>query len=190
MKRICLLISIALLSASISFAQKNAKKELAFEKESHDYGALEYEGDGTHSFKFKNTSNKPLVITNVKSSCNCTVPTWPKEPIQPGKSGSISVKYNTKIAGTFNKTIQVFSSAKNSPVRLIVKGKVKPHPQRAKVATDKPSNISNPKSLDKAITDKKTVQSLGSDGRSLSSDRQARKDAYLKKQKDLKKKKK
>jgi len=64
------------------------------------------------------------VLTNVQASCGCTVPQWSKEPVQAGKMGVIKVKYNTRIPGTFLKTITVSSTAKNSMVVLSIKGKV------------------------------------------------------------------
>lgn len=131
MKRISILLSIILIAGMTSFAQKkgkNSKKEMEFAKSTHDYGTMSNGANGTYQFNYTNTSKKPLLITDVKSSCGCTTPSFSKEPIQPGKSGTITVKYNTNLPGPFNKTIQVFSSAKNSPVRLTIKGKVLPKP--------------------------------------------------------------
>jgi len=130
-KRISIVISILMVTGSMSFGQKKESKnkdEMAFETESHNYGSIEYQADGSYSFKFTNHGRKPLVITNVKSSCGCTVPSWPKEPVQPGATAKIDVKYNTMIPGTFNKTVQVFSTANNSPVRLTIMGKVNVRP--------------------------------------------------------------
>jgi len=104
---------------------KNKVVEMHFDEVSHEFGTMEYASDGSCVFKFKNNSKKPIAITNVKSSCGCTSPSWSKEPIQPGQSGTIDVVYNTNIPGAFNKTIQVFSTAKNSPVRISVRGTVK-----------------------------------------------------------------
>ncbi len=137
MKRISIVVGLMVLVSVVGNAQNRSKRnqanaEMKFVSESHDYGSMEYNGDGSHTFKFTNNSSKPLVVTNVKSSCGCTTPTWPQEPIQPGQSGSINVVYNTKLTGAFNKTIQVFSSAKNSPIRLTVRGRVAPHPQQTK----------------------------------------------------------
>ena len=109
----------------MAVGQKKAKiLEMHFEKAEHQFGTMEYAADGSCVFKFKNNGKKPIAITNVKSSCSCTSPSWTKEPIQPGGYGTVDVKYNTNIPGSFNKTIQVFSTAKNSPVRLSVKGVV------------------------------------------------------------------
>ncbi len=105
--------------------EKNkALPEITFEKTIHDYGKLPYRGNGECEFVFKNTGKEPLVLTNVKSSCGCTVPTWPREPIGKKKSASIKVKYDTKRQGNFTKTITVFSNASNSPVRLTIRGNV------------------------------------------------------------------
>ena len=101
-----------------------------------------YGADGTYNFKFTNNADKPIVITNVKSSCGCTIPSWPKEPVQPGKTGSIAVKYNTKLSGSFNKTVQVFSTASNSPVKLSIRGKVNARPSDIK-SGQKNNNLLN-----------------------------------------------
>lgn len=109
------------------FAQDNQTKtndSIVFEKLVHDYGTIKRGGDGNCVFTFTNKGQKPLVLSNVRASCGCTVPQWPKEPILPGKKGEIKVKYNTKRPGSFNKSITVRSNAANSVVRLRIKGKV------------------------------------------------------------------
>ena len=95
-----------------------------FEEYMHDYGLIERDGDGTWSFVFKNTGEKSFVINRVRSTCGCTVPEWPREPIEPGASGEITVIYDTKKTGTFLKSVIVYSTAANSPVKLQIKGKV------------------------------------------------------------------
>ena len=91
---------------------KNGAK-IEFETETIDYGTIENNADGNREFKFTNTGNSPLVISSAKGSCGCTVPTWPKEPIAPGKSSVIKVHYDTKRAGTFNKSVTLISNAVN-----------------------------------------------------------------------------
>lgn len=98
--------------------------EIYFENTTHDFGTIKYKGDGTCEFTFKNTGKEPLLLTNVKASCGCTTPTWPKNPIKKGKKGTIVVKYNTRIIGAFTKTIRVYSNAKTSPVTLRITGTV------------------------------------------------------------------
>jgi len=98
--------------------------EIFFEETEHNFGTLSYKGDGECSFTFKNTGKEPLILTNVRSSCGCTVPQWPKEPFKKRKEGTITIKYDTRIVGAFSKTIRVYSNANNSPVVLTIKGKV------------------------------------------------------------------
>ena len=98
---------------------------MTFEKELHDFGTIEQEGNGTYEFKFKNTGKEPLVISNAKGSCGCTVPSWPKEPINPGASGIIKVTYDTKRVGPFTKTVTISSNAKTSEKVITIKGTVK-----------------------------------------------------------------
>ena len=104
--------------------QTAVQDSIVFEKLVHDYGTIKKGGDGNTEFKFTNKGEKPLVLSNVRSSCGCTVPSWPKEPIEPGKTGVIKVKYNTAGLGAFNKSITVTSNAVNSRVVLRIKGKV------------------------------------------------------------------
>lgn len=90
----------------------------------HDYGTIEQGSDGSCNFVFTNTGQTPLVLSNVRASCGCTVPTWPREPVLPGKDGTIKVVYNTNLIGSFNKSISVNSNAKNKEVILNIKGSV------------------------------------------------------------------
>ncbi len=66
---------------------KESGSKIEFTKEVHDYGKIKHGGDPYCTFEFKNTGNEPLIISNAKGSCGCTVPTWPKEPIAPGATG-------------------------------------------------------------------------------------------------------
>lgn len=97
---------------------------ISFDSTEHDYGTLPYGGDGTWEFEFRNTGTEPLLLTNVRSSCGCTVPEWPREPIEQGRKGTIRVSYNTRLSGTFSKSISVFSNASATPVILKIRGKV------------------------------------------------------------------
>jgi len=102
--------------------------DIRFEKMVHDYGTLEQHGDGHCEFKFTNTGKEPLILSNVRSSCGCTVPTWPRQPVLPGQSEVIKVKYDTKRVGTINKSVHVYSNGKTSPLTLKIKGKVEVKP--------------------------------------------------------------
>jgi hypothetical protein len=102
--------------------------EITFEKTVHDYGMIIQGADGTSEFKFTNTGKEPLILSKPQSSCGCTVPTWPQEPILPGKSDVIKVTYNTNNVGPINKTVTVTSNAKTSRVVLSIKGTVNAKP--------------------------------------------------------------
>ena len=99
--------------------------KISFSELEHNYGTLQKGGDGNCEFTFTNEGNEPLILSNVKASCGCTTPSWTKEPIMPGKTGTIKVRYNTNNVGGFTKTITVTSNAIDSPrVTLKIKGKV------------------------------------------------------------------
>ena len=122
MKKISTLLFISLFSISIYAQDKVAKIE--FESETIDYGTIEKGSDGVRVFKFKNTGDAPLIVSDVKSSCGCTVPKKPTEPILPGKNGEIEVKYDTNRVNPIRKTITVTSNAVNQTVALKIKGTV------------------------------------------------------------------
>jgi hypothetical protein len=135
MKKAILTLSIAFAAVFGAFAQDNTTApanpnaaEISFESEVIDYGTIEHNADGNRQFKFKNTGKEPLIIANCQGSCGCTVPTWPKEPIKPGASAVIDVKYATDRVGSFEKTITVTSNAKSASKILRIKGVVKPDP--------------------------------------------------------------
>lgn len=98
---------------------------ISFDKEVHDYGNIKQHANGECEFKFTNTGNEPLLITDAKGSCGCTVPEWPKNPIKPGESAVIKVKYDTKRVGAINKSVTVTSNATNEPTKVLrIKGNV------------------------------------------------------------------
>jgi hypothetical protein len=98
--------------------------EITFVKTVHDYGTITQGSDGTCEFKFTNTGKEPLILSRPQSSCGCTVPTWPQEPILPGKNDVIKVTYNTNNIGPINKTVTITSNGKTSRVVLQIKGSV------------------------------------------------------------------
>lgn len=126
MKKIYTIIAIVLMS-SLSFAQSGAKIDFKAKDNTIDYGTITKKGDsGVRSFEFTNTGNAPLIITNVLSTCGCTIPSYSTEPIMPGKSGKIDIKYNLA-PGPIRKTITVESNAINydsGRVPLKIKGEV------------------------------------------------------------------
>ena len=127
MKKI-LVSMVALMSTIASMAQV-----ITFERTEHDFGKIN-EADGRVStiFEFKNEGMDPLVLSNVRASCGCTTPKWPREPIEPGQVGQITVTYNPNgRPGRFQKTITVTSNAKdNASAKLFIKGEVIPKPAK------------------------------------------------------------
>ena len=105
-------------------AQETAKIE--FKSEVIDYGKIARGSDGVRIFEFTNTGTLPLVITDVTSSCGCTIPEKPEDPILPGKTGEIKVKYDTNLVGPIRKTITVYSNADVPAKSIKIKGEVLP----------------------------------------------------------------
>lgn len=124
------LLLIFVAGVGTAMAQEVTKgPSIEFTKEVHDYGKIKNGANGECSFEFKNTGNAPLIISNAKGSCGCTVPQWPKEPIAPGKTAVIKVKYDTKRAGAINKSVTITSNATNEPTKVIrIKGYVEARP--------------------------------------------------------------
>jgi hypothetical protein len=90
-----------------------------------NYGSIENASTGFRYFKFTNTGNAPLIISGAKGSCGCTVPSYPKEPIMPGETNFIKVKYDTKRTGAFTKYVTLTTNSKsNSTTRLKIFGNV------------------------------------------------------------------
>ena len=133
MKKVIYLLGIMLLMAGVAKAQDKETvqlgPEIEFEQVVHDYGDVPYNGNGECEFRFTNTGTEPLLVQKPKSSCGCTIPSWPNEPILPGESEVIKVTYRTNRAGNINKTVTVTSNAvKNSTVVLRIKGRVLEQP--------------------------------------------------------------
>lgn len=97
---------------------------ITFDEPVHDFGTVEKGGKVSHTYTFTNTGSEPLIITNAKASCGCTVPTWPKEPIAPGESGEIPVEFSGKAKGPQNKTVTITANTNPPQTRLTIKGTV------------------------------------------------------------------
>jgi hypothetical protein len=123
MKNIITILFVGLLSFGLTAQDKKVAK-IEFKTDVIDYGTIEKGADGVRTFEFTNTGNAPLIISNVKSTCGCTVPKKPKGPIMPGESGEIEVKYDTNRVNPIRKTITVISNAETPTVALKIKGLV------------------------------------------------------------------
>ena len=125
-------LAFALLFSFSTFAQNNATSPnenvngpvMEFETTVLDYGVIDHKSDGNRKFVLTNTGNAPLIISNAKGSCGCTVPTWSRNPLAPGKSTEIGVKYDTKRIGKFTKTITLTTNSKEKTKILTIKGEV------------------------------------------------------------------
>lgn len=117
------MLFIGLVFSLITMAQRPV---ISFEKKSFDFAKIkEDDGKVTHVFDFTNTGKSPLVVSKVEASCGCTTPTWSKEPIEPGKKGSVTVTYNPAgRPGAFTKTITVYSNTFEEIERLTIQGEV------------------------------------------------------------------
>lgn len=122
MKKLFTILFIGLVSLAINAQEKVAKIE--FKSDTIDYGTIEKGSNGVRVFEFTNTGNAPLIISNVTSSCGCTIPKKPEGPILPGKTGEIEVKYDTNRVNPIRKTITVISNADTPTVALKIKGEV------------------------------------------------------------------
>ncbi|MBD3638406.1 MAG: DUF1573 domain-containing protein [Crocinitomicaceae bacterium] len=133
--------TLAMFNLNTSLAQTESKTEttnsevnedgavITMDKEVHDYGTITQGDDGSCKFTVTNTGKEPLIISLCKGSCGCTVPVCPQEPIAPGESAEISVKYNTNKVGPINKSVTITSNAVNEPRKVVrIKGNVKAKP--------------------------------------------------------------
>lgn len=158
MKKILFFASVALLMVSFAHAQEVAKEMdktqtevvigevtssgpiMTFESKTVDYGTLEQHGEPLRVCTFTNTGTEPLVIKNARGSCGCTVPTYPKEPIMPGESSKIEIRYATNRLGKFSKTVTLTTNEVGEKHVLKVIGEVL-KPETENVPTTVPSII-------------------------------------------------
>lgn len=115
--------------AAVRDAQAVVYPEIAFEETEYDFGTIEQGTNVEHTFTFTNTGKAPLVITNATSSCGCTVPTWTKEPIAPGESGELVVKFNGSGQNQVTKTVNITANTETGKEQLKIKAFVTPKEQ-------------------------------------------------------------
>ena len=129
---ICLSVSVISVQAQQQAAKSvtadpNAAKMTFKGSDTYDFGTIKEGPLAEHIFEFKNNGKEPLIIQNASASCGCTTPEWPKEPVLPGKSSKITVRYTTQgRVGPFTKDIYIQSnaSAEGDRVQLHIKGTV------------------------------------------------------------------
>lgn len=130
MKALHLLTFLFLISISGLLVAQDVQEEaisgpkMTFETTVVDYGTIEQHSESLRVATFTNTGTEPLVITNAHGSCGCTVPKWPKEPIMPGQSSNIEIRYDTKRLGKINKTVTITTNEGGKPLILKVIGQI------------------------------------------------------------------
>jgi hypothetical protein len=125
MKKIGLTFLLTVMLSNV-FAQ--SKPEVKFNKNIYDYGSVKEEVEvAVSDFEFTNTGKTPVVIQRVIASCGCTAPTYTREPVLPGKKGSVKVAYHTTHRpGNFRKNIRVYTNVPDTVYTLTIKGHVIP----------------------------------------------------------------
>jgi hypothetical protein len=124
------LFLLIMLGFLVSYAQQSTPTpaSIQFKEMTHDFGKLKRGDPAEHTFTFTNTSKSPVSLNYVKASCGCTTPSWTKEAIEPGGTGTIDVKYNSYRTGRFTKSITVKYDSTSKPLVLYIKGEVETPP--------------------------------------------------------------
>ena len=120
MKQILIAILLWTVGCLVGLAQPKA----TFDKKVHEFGVVLWKHPATATFTIKNDGDKPLVISNVTTSCGCTVADWTKTPIAPGATGTVSSTFDAKALGHFYKDIGVYCNAADRPIYLMIQGEV------------------------------------------------------------------
>lgn len=120
------LLGLLLITMFLNALSQQKEPVMSFKKTLHDFGTIRQEdGIAKVTFEFTNTGSAPLIITEVKSSCGCTTPSYSKQPVPPGGKGYIDAAYDPlNSPGQFSKTITVNSNSNNSPIVLTIRGTV------------------------------------------------------------------
>ncbi|MFM6976938.1 MAG: DUF1573 domain-containing protein [Sphingobacteriaceae bacterium] len=124
MKKLLIFCAFALVFVGLSAMKGFQQPEFKFDKETYDFGKIPQGTPVSVDFKFTNTGDEPIIITNVESTCGCTVPKFTSTPVKKGESGTISVTYNAAAVMPFSKAITVKSNAKTPVKVLYIKGEV------------------------------------------------------------------
>jgi len=107
----------------------NAQPKATFDKKIHEFGVVLWKHPVTATFTVRNDGDKPLVISNVTTSCGCTIADWTKTPIAPGATGMVSSTFDAKALGHFQKSIGVYCNASARPLYLTLRGEVSADPK-------------------------------------------------------------
>lgn len=130
MKKISFILLAMVLSIGLISAQQDKQQngDAKFATLVHDFGKVAEEvGSVSCEFQFTNTGKKPLIIQDIRTSCGCTTPSYTKDPVLPGKTGTIKISYSTiGRIGSFDKKITIFTNEPDNVYTLTIKGEVLP----------------------------------------------------------------
>ena len=119
MKKIALLFIFFILAFANQVQAQETVPVISFKENSIDFGDIVQGEKVEHTFVLTNTGKQPLIISNVAATCGCTVPSWPKEPVAPGKSAEIKVSFNsTGKVGKQNSVVRIYSNA-SEPIEKV-----------------------------------------------------------------------
>ena len=124
MKKILMICAVILGFAFAASAQDSEKPAFKFNEEKHDFGKIQQGTPVTTIFEFTNVGKQPLILTDVRPTCGCTIADYTKTPVKAGDKGVIKITYNAAVASSFNKTIVVTSNAKTPQKYLNIVGEV------------------------------------------------------------------
>ncbi|MDB5124515.1 MAG: hypothetical protein JWP94_2644 [Mucilaginibacter sp.] len=119
-----MICAVVLGFAFTASAQDSEKADFKFNEEKHDFGKIPQGTPVTTVFEFTNIGKEPLILTEVKPTCGCTIADYTKTPVKSGEKGLIKITYNAAVAAPFNKTIVVTSNAKTPQKYLNIVGEV------------------------------------------------------------------
>ena len=119
MKKLALLFSFFTLALVYQAQAQTSGAVISFKENSIDFGDITQGQQVAHTFVLTNTGKQPLIISNVAATCGCTVPSWPKEPVAPGKSAEIKVSFNSAgKVGQQNSVVRIYSNA-SEPIEKV-----------------------------------------------------------------------
>jgi hypothetical protein len=123
----CLMLLFVFAAVAQEKAATEKVPQITFQETEYQFGDVQQGDRVEHIFTFKNTGTAALILSNVLTTCGCTAPEWPKEPIAPGQSGQIKITFNTAgKTGKQNKVITVVSNATNAQERVALIGNILP----------------------------------------------------------------
>ena len=101
--------------------------KFTFEQEEHNFGQIRDGDIVSHTFRFTNTGEAPLIISKATAACGCTVPQWPKQPIPAGESGEIQVQFDSSNKpGMQNKVVTITANTESKVKKLLIRAQVNP----------------------------------------------------------------